>query len=166
MTRQVDGQGGSGLIVRLKSVGRFGAFDVAMTTLWCLALISACGQTPDRAQQWFDQRSFPNGSRVVKIDHPKGVDAVEAIVDLPAPVDSSGICHAIGDPPGCSESPAAGRPVAPLEHPDRGSVTSVQVARVVDPPGTPGGCKTAVWGLEPAGGGSNFNGVFLDVGCG
>lgn len=132
----------------------------------CLVAGSACGGGGSRSDAWLNGLALANGARVVKVHHPEGVDAVEAIVGFPAPIAAAGVRAALGSPAGYQEV-VNDRAHAEVLDPDRGQVKTTEVARVIVPSGqSASGCTIGVWGMEPVGGGPDFSGVSLDVGCG
>lgn len=133
-----------------------------------VVVVSSCGGSPARADQWLDGLALAGGVHVVgDVNHPRGVDAVEASIDFPSPVGADGVRQALGSPAGYQEMPVGGRATGDGTHPTRGRVKTTQIAGVIVPSGQPSsGCTIGVWGVEPAGGGPDFSGVWLDVACG
>jgi hypothetical protein len=131
-----------------------------------MGALASCSQDPNRAETWLDQFALEPGSQIVHVDHPPDLDAVDAIIDLPAPVSAADVERAIGFPAGYSEVPGEEQATAEVTHPSRGSVRSTQLATVVAPQEGPNrGCRAVVWGVPAESGGGELSALSLDIGC-
>lgn len=125
----------------------------------CPGVLASCGGDDRRADQWLDALDL-DGAQVVKVDHPRGVDAAEATLSFDEPTAVDDIAATIGTPPGY-------RVVPPDERGRDARRQATEVAGVIVPAGDPSaGCTIAIWGLEEVGDEPTYSGVWLDIGCG